>query len=109
MDIVLNMFGWMMFRAGSGHPEEFKRMWRSLRRLPEALHQDAFLQGAGYLAFLAIPLLVSEWLAYRRKTEFPDVLYQLSTGRLAVVFVTMWFGAIIFAKRSGYDFIYFAF
>jgi len=33
----------------------------------------------------------------------------MSTARLATALTTMWFCGMIFAKRSGYDFIYFAF
>src|SRR5262245_4732614 len=40
--LVLNVFGWMMFRAGSGHPGEFTRMLKTLRLLPDAFHSDVF-------------------------------------------------------------------
>ncbi len=106
---VLNMFGWMMFRAGSGRPGEFGRMVDSLRTLADAPFQHTFLLGAGQLLLLSAPLALSEWIAYRRQTEFPDVLDQLSTARLACGLTAMWFVGMIFAKRSGYDFIYFAF
>ena len=105
----LNMFGWMMFRAGSGRPGEFYREWYTLTTLVDAPFQQTFLLGAKQLLFLAVPLALAEWAAYRRQTEFPEVLNQMSTARLATALTTMWFCGMIFAKRSGYDFIYFAF
>ena len=106
---VVNVLGWMMFRAGSGLPGEFMLMFNSLSALPAALHVPAFLISAQQLLMLSVPLAISEWIAYRHKTEFPDVLAATGTWRLSGAIVAMWFCAVIFAKRSGYDFIYFAF
>jgi len=55
------------------------------------------------------PLVLAEWVAYRRGGEFPDVLNSFATVPLAAALASMWFFGITFAKRSGYDFIYFAF
>lgn len=106
---TLNVFGWMMFRAGSGKPGEFELMLNSLSMLPNALGSDAFVLAARQLVFLAVPLLTAEWIAYRLKAEFPDFLNRLAPVPLGFVLVSMWFAGMMFAKRSGYDFIYFAF
>jgi hypothetical protein len=50
-----------------------------------------------------------EWVAYRCGVEFPDVLNGFATVPLVCALAFMWFFGITFAKRSGYDFIYFAF
>lgn len=106
---VINTFGWLMFRAGSGHADEFSHMVNSLGGFPQALWQHTFLLGAKQLALLAVPLFLVDWAAYRRNTEVPEVLASLNTVRLSSALVAMWFFGMIFAKRSGYDFIYFAF
>ena len=106
---TLNVFGWMMFRAGSGKPGEFELMLNSLSALPDALGSNAFLLAARQLALLAIPLLTAEWIAYKLKAEFPDFINRLAPIPLCIVLVLMWFSGMMFAKRSGYDFIYFAF
>jgi len=105
----LNLFGWMMFRAGSGHPSELGKMLLTFTAFRHPLDLGAFLHGAGPLALLASILFATELFAYKRNTEFPEVLCGLRTIPLATVLTCLWFFAIIFAKRSGYDFIYFAF
>jgi len=106
---ALSVFGWMMFRAGSGQPHEMTKMLDSLWMLPQAFEAPAFLRALRQLALLATPLFLAEWVAYRRGVEFPDVLNGFATVPLAAVLASMWFFGITFAKRSGYDFIYFAF
>ncbi|WP_170921124.1 MBOAT family O-acyltransferase [Enhydrobacter aerosaccus] len=106
---VINTFGWLMFRAGSGHEHEFRTMVDSFGAFPGALLSHTFLEGLRQLGLLGIPMLLADWTAYRRDTEVPEVLASLSTVRLSTALVSMWFAGMIFAKRSGYDFIYFAF
>ena len=106
---ALNTFGWLMFRAGSGGPDEFRRMMHSFTALPAAFGEPAFLLGLKQLLVLAIPLMAIDAAAYRRDTEVPEVLAAQGTTILAGALVSMWFAGVIFAKRSGYDFIYFAF
>lgn len=107
--LILSVFGWMMFRAGSGQPHEMSKMLDTILVLPQALSVPAFLLAAKQLVLLSTPLLIAEWVAYRRGCEFPDVLNGFGTVPLAGAITSMWFFGIIFAKRSGYDFIYFAF
>ncbi|HLG49057.1 MAG TPA: MBOAT family O-acyltransferase [Reyranella sp.] len=106
---LINMFGWLMFRAGSGHDGEFLKMFDTLGEIPAAFSQHTFLWGLRQLTFLAAPLLLVDWTAYRRNTEVPEVLASLNLAALSTALTAMWFIGVIFAKRSGYDFIYFAF
>jgi D-alanyl-lipoteichoic acid acyltransferase DltB (MBOAT superfamily) len=106
---VVNGFGWLMFRAGSGHEREFSTMLATFSAFPAAFSQHTFLWGLRQLALLAAPLLLIDWTAYRRNTEVPEVLASLNLAALSTALTVMWFIGVIFAKRSGYDFIYFAF
>jgi len=106
---VLNVYGWLIFRAGSGGEYEYYNMVHSFWAFPGAFASPIFLLGAKQLALLGIPVLITDWFAYRRNTEFPEVLAALGTVPLAAALTAMWFVGVLFAKRSGYDFIYFAF
>jgi hypothetical protein len=84
-------------------------MFDTLGEIPAAFSQHTFLWGLRQLTFLAAPLLLIDWTAYRRNTEVPEVLASLNLAALSTALTAMWFIGVIFAKRSGYDFIYFAF
>ena len=105
----LTVFGWMMFRAGSGAPGEFERMAGNFINLPAIVDNPRYLLALRQLGLLIVPILVVEFAAWRRGCEFPDVLNRLGTLPLAAILTAMWFAGVVFAKRSSYDFIYFAF
>jgi D-alanyl-lipoteichoic acid acyltransferase DltB (MBOAT superfamily) len=106
---ALTVFGWMMFRAGSGTPGEFERMAGNFINLPAIVENPQYPLALRQLALLALPILGVEFVAWRRNCEFPDVLSRLGTLPLATILTAMWFVGVVFAKRSSYDFIYFAF
>lgn len=58
---------------------------------------------------LVLPILVVEFFAWRRGCEVPDVLNRVGTIPLAAILTALWFIGTTLAKRSSYDFIYFAF
>jgi D-alanyl-lipoteichoic acid acyltransferase DltB (MBOAT superfamily) len=105
----LTVFGWMMFRAGSGAPGEFERMAGNFINLPAIVENPQHLLALRQLGLLVVPLLAAEYTAYRHGCEFPDVLNRMRTVPLAAALTAMWFVGMTFAKRASYDFIYFAF
>jgi hypothetical protein len=83
-------------------------MLATFSAFPAAFSQHTFVWGLRQLVLLAAPLLLIDWMAYRN-TEVPEVLASLNLAALSTALTAMWFIGVIFAKRSGDDFIYFAF
>ena len=77
--------------------------------LPAIVENPQYLLALRQLGLLVLPILAVEFVAWRRGCEFPDVLHRLGTLPLAAILTAMWFAGVVFAKRSSYDFIYFAF
>jgi len=127
--------GWIFFRAT---PEQFMPIMRSIAALPAVCltalgavlanwHGLAFVPAlkSGIIQFLdvdrhfithgwgfvlyAVPVWITDYVGYRAKAEFPDVLARLPWLARAVLVVVLIYGLQFFARREANEFIYFAF
>jgi alginate O-acetyltransferase complex protein AlgI len=99
---VLVMFtfvsiGWILFRAPSG---DLLPLFGSLASLPALSLR---------LVLLAIPLIVTEVIGYRRGTEFVDVYSATPSWMRPLLFAGVFYAIIFFGARQQNEFIYFQF
>jgi D-alanyl-lipoteichoic acid acyltransferase DltB (MBOAT superfamily) len=90
-------FGWLFFRAPSG---DLLPLIGSLAYWPPFSTR---------LVLLAVPLIVTEWIGYRRGTEFVDVYAATPWWMRPLLFVAVFYGIIFFGGRQQNEFIYFQF
>jgi alginate O-acetyltransferase complex protein AlgI len=90
-------FGWLFFRA---HPDDLLPLIGSLA------HRPPF---SSRLVLLAAPVIVTEWIGYRRGTEFVDVYAATLWWMRPLLFVAVFYGIIFFGARQQNEFIYFQF
>jgi alginate O-acetyltransferase complex protein AlgI len=67
-----------------------------------------FVLSYGLLLF-ALPILITDILAYRRKREFVDLYLTFKTPLKVGIYLVMLYITLFFASRGSYDFIYFQF
>jgi alginate O-acetyltransferase complex protein AlgI len=94
---TLVCIGWIFFRAPSG---ELLPLLGSLASWPVL---------SSRLGLLAIPLIVTEAIAYRRGTEFGDIYSAIPWWMRPLLFVGVFYGIIFFGARQQNEFIYFQF
>jgi alginate O-acetyltransferase complex protein AlgI len=90
-------FGYILFRAATA---DILPLFASLACWPPFSRR---------LILLAVPLIVTEWIGYRRGTEFVDVYAATPGWMRALLFVVTFYGIIFFGARQQYEFIYFQF
>lgn len=95
--------GWIFFRAT---PVEMGPIFSSLTSLPSMRHHAVLLWG---LVLFAIPVVLTELLAFRHGVEFVDLLDSLSWPFRALLYVLLFYAIVFFAARSNNEFIYFQF
>jgi hypothetical protein len=95
--------GWIFFRAT---PAEMGPVFASLTSLPSMTQHAILLWG---LVLFAIPVVLTELLAYRHGVEFVDLLDSLSWSVRALLYVLLFYAVVFFAARSNNEFIYFQF
>jgi alginate O-acetyltransferase complex protein AlgI len=61
------------------------------------------------LLLFTIPVLITDYIAYRRDCEFPDLYDRMPDLVKAVVMLLLLYGIVFFGRREANEFIYFAF
>lgn len=103
----LGAFGWIMFRA------------KSLGDIGQALRSigDLFTTGAsaefihsGYIFIIfALPLLISEIIAWRKDTEYPNLYRTMPVWLKTAHYLVFFYAVLWLGKRVSSEFIYFQF
>jgi len=62
----------------------------------------------GCVLFIA-PMVMLDYLAYRRNVEFPDLYVRMPLPLKVIAIVLLLYGIVFFARREANEFIYFAF
>lgn len=102
----LTLFGWILFFA---KPGQFHLIMNSIFNMfvkPIDPLMGPLLWG---LVIFITPMMIGEFFAYRRNREFVDLYLVFSTKFKVLLYVTLFYTLIFFARRQGYDFIYFQF
>jgi D-alanyl-lipoteichoic acid acyltransferase DltB (MBOAT superfamily) len=125
--------GWVFFRST---PAEFLPIVKSIAALPNAVRihitpqvanwswSPSFFShligsfitnnwifavyGWGFTMF-AIPAVLTDFLGWRYKCEFPDLFSAMPWWLRSAVIVGLFYGIVFFARREANEFIYFAF
>lgn len=61
------------------------------------------------IALYGVPVLLTDWLGYRKKCEFPDLWVSMPTAVKVTTIVALLYAILFFARREANEFIYFAF
>ena len=70
---------------------------------------NAFTLFGWELVVLALPVILTDFIGYRRKCEFPETFASLRWPVRVVLIVLLIYGIELFGRREGNAFIYFAF
>jgi alginate O-acetyltransferase complex protein AlgI len=102
--------GWIFFRSTIG---QLPQLFRSIMALPQvalspASHMDFFVY-AWLICLFWIPILIFDFLGWRRNGEFTDVFPSLGNPVKIAVALTLIYGIVFFGRRQASEFIYFAF
>ncbi|MNL84856.1 hypothetical protein D3C87_2129630 [compost metagenome] len=55
------------------------------------------------------PVVLTDWLGYRRKCEFADLWISMPATVKVVAIIALLYAILFFARREANEFIYFAF
>jgi D-alanyl-lipoteichoic acid acyltransferase DltB (MBOAT superfamily) len=102
----LTCFGWLLFRSDASVFTPLLSTLPALLENPLDAHFWHFVYGT---TLFVVPVVITDWIGYRRGTEFVDVYRDLSTKSKVALYVAVFFATSLLAKREGYGFIYFQF
>jgi alginate O-acetyltransferase complex protein AlgI len=95
--------GWFLFRS---NPDLAMQL---LTALPQFEMNTIFIEFVRTMIFFIVPVLVLDFVAWRKGTEFVEMYERLPVKVKVILWLIIYFGITILAKREGYAFIYFAF
>lgn len=102
----LTVFGWIIFYS---KPGTFKPIMQSIKAMFVSPLSPMMMPWLwGLLIFIA-PMMAGEYVAFRRNRELVDLYPILSVPVKVILYVTLFYTLIFFARRQGYEFIYFQF
>jgi D-alanyl-lipoteichoic acid acyltransferase DltB (MBOAT superfamily) len=99
-------FGWLLFRSDAGVFVPLLGTLRPLLEHPLDPHFWHFVYGT---TLFVVPVVITDWIGYKRGAEFVDVYLGLSVRAKVALYVGIFFATSLLAKREGYGFIYFQF
>ena len=102
----LTVVGWILFFA---KPNTFWPIVNSIGQMAVAPMSSLMLPLLWGLAIYTIPMMAGEILAFRNNRELVDLYPVMPTALKVVIYVTLFYLLIFFARREGYGFIYFQF
>ena len=99
-------FGWILFRAKTSM---FVPLMKTIGELfVSSNHSLFYLYGRGVF-FLGAIVIVTDYLAYRKDVEFPDLLRKVNPYVAAHIATACYFGIVLLGRRESAQFIYFQF
>jgi alginate O-acetyltransferase complex protein AlgI len=99
-------FGWILFRAKTSM---FVPLMKTIGELfVSSNHSLFYLYGRGVF-FLGAIVIVTDYLAYRKDVEFPDLLRKVNPYVAALIATACYFGIVLLGRRESAQFIYFQF
>ena len=102
--------GWIFFRTTA---DQVGPIFRSILHMgqlaSEPALRQAFLGSLWLLVLVWTPMLVMDYVAWRRGGEFTDVFPRLPTAAKAFLALLLFYAIVFFARRQASEFIYFAF
>lgn len=106
---ILFSYGPYFHDALSGH-NVMGLLHTSQAALLAAIKLDFVFSVFGWeLLVLTVPVILTDWIGYRRKGEFPEIFTALRWPLKVACIVLLVYGIQFFGRREGNAFIYFAF
>ncbi len=102
----LTCFGWLLFRTDL---QVFGPLMGTLGDLWADPGNARFWSVLYVTALFAVPVLLTDFMGFRRGGEFVDLYPRFSVPTRVAIYVVIFFVTSLFAKREGYAFIYFQF
>ena len=102
----LACIGWIFFRAT---PAELLPAFKSMLGFWDVVDPNFTSLILWGLALYSIPLCVTEFLGYRRNSEFVDLYANWTWFTKAMVYVSIFYAVVMFGARKQSEFIYFQF
>src|SRR5262249_18611955 len=100
--------GWIFFRASNAQVLPALASLGAL--LSGNLMEPSLLRDFGYgILQYALPLFLTEALAYRKNKEFVDLHADWSWPTKAAMYIVIFYGIVMFGAREQSEFIYFRF
>jgi alginate O-acetyltransferase complex protein AlgI len=99
--------GWIFFRG-----ESWQQIWQAFYSIGEIFRGEplgAFTQMLYMLALFALPVFLTDYLGWKRGTEYPELYTLMPTWLKTAHYVVMFYLLIFLGKRLSNDFIYFQF
>lgn len=103
----LTFLGWLFFRSNPS--STFLPICQSIAALFHRPFDSMFWSYLYGTVLFATPVLVTEWIGYRRGCEFVELYPKFRFWTKVFLYVLMFYGVCLLGKRETYDFIYFAF
>ena len=106
------LFGWLLFWSKGS--DDFEDTLQSIGKTGYLITDFSKIPTIFYelsygLILFTLPIIITEIIGFRYKREFVDMHKFLGTKTKAILYISMFYGALIFGSRGTYDFIYFQF
>ena len=102
--------GWIFFRSSIS---QLPLVFSSIAELPRAVFDHErilpFLRYCYWMALFWIPMLLLDYVGWKRDGEFPDVFPKLSTAAKVAIALALFYAIVFLGRRQASQFIYFAF
>lgn len=100
----LTVAGWVLFYLGSNGT--FAEVFFPAYAAAPAVGLGALAYG---LCLFALPLVLTDWLGYRKNREFIDLWPHLPPAGKTLLYVLVFYLIVMFGARENHEFIYFRF
>jgi alginate O-acetyltransferase complex protein AlgI len=100
----LTVAGWVLFYLGSNGT--FGEVFFPAHAAVPAVGLGALAYG---LCLFALPLVLTDWLGYRKNREFIDLWPHLPPAGKTLLYVLVFYAIVMFGARDSHEFIYFRF
>lgn len=103
----LQCIGWIFFRGESW--SKIGEAFQSIAAMPTAASLADFQQMFAVFVMFAIPIVVTDYLGWRRDTEYPNLYAGMPFWLKCAHYIAMFYLVLLLGKRLSNDFIYFQF
>lgn len=103
----LTSLGWLFFRSNPS--SLFPSIWLSITNFFNHSIDRGFASAFWILLLFSAPIVITDYMGYRRQCEFVDLYERFGRGLKVLLFVFVFYAICFLGKRETYDFIYFAF
>lgn len=99
--------GWIFFRGENW--QQIGMAFESIGALLQGHSPEAFVQMFGILVIFAVPIMVTDYLGWRRDTEYPELYVSMPAWVKTAHYIVIFYLLLMLGKRLSNDFIYFQF